>query len=175
MSSFQREPAQHMARYFTLILLLFTLPLIGCEKNHGFGEGHEWVLPRPAAELRLTVLNANQQPLSNAILWLLYGGEKIQVPDRLLDYDPATGLETDAGGRAFIRYLGETGGGFEVPLGAPARPKFELLVEAPSGESRLLDLDAWLFRSHFHSGEVSVLHDGRPVKLIVIEQSISFE
>jgi hypothetical protein len=166
-----------MKLFARLMLVFFSVLAVSCQSLFGgddFGQGHDWIVPRPAAELHFTILDEQNTPLAGATGWLLFGGEKLDSADRLPTYDPVNGMQSDVSGQIIVQYLGESGGGYEVPSNASGPPKLTFQVESPDGKTMTIDLDVLLYRSVNYVGETSVEYEDTTIKLHIIEQTITF-
>jgi hypothetical protein len=157
-----------------LLFVISGLAFVGCQSS-GFDDGHEWIVPRPATEIQLSVLDATNEPLSGAVAWVLFGDQTINSAESFINYDPVKGYVSDAAGQIVIQYLGEPDGGYEVPLNAPAQPKLELRIEHPNGTELVFNLDTVLFGSGNRLGDTTLEHNGKSVAAKQIAYSIAFE
>jgi hypothetical protein len=163
-----------MLKIIPFILLL--LPTLACSLFQPRTEqGHAWIVPRPAAEIRLTILDAAAERVPGVAGILLFGGEPLQEAERFVDYNPEVGVISDSDGEIVIRYLGETGGGYEVPFDAPDLPHLELELTGPDGQRLVVDLDNYLYRLEFDIGEINYDHNGKMIAMKIVAASINLD
>ena len=160
----------------TKIAIIITLMiLLNCCQgwgSSGFDEGHEWIVPRPAAEIHLHIVDGDQEPIPDATVWIYLGNEKIGTTARFIAYDIDKGQPGDRSGNVTLTYLGEEGGGYEVPLNTKGPPKLKAHIEAPGYEERVIDLDELLFVATYRVGETDVEYEGETIQMVIIEHDI---
>ncbi len=167
--------------HFTLLtnsalLLLLTFAVAACATGRSdFEEGHEWIMPRPAAEIRLSVTDADGAPIPNAILWAYLGNERYVTDGSFVNYDPLTGRASDESGEIVAHYLGEEGGGYEVPMNAPSPPQHRLVVEAPGYTTASVNLDDLLFVQTHRTGKTSLTVGDATVEMVVVAYRVILE
>ncbi len=137
--------------------------------NDGFDEGHEWIMPRPAAEIHLLVVNSENEPVQGAMAWIYLGDQKVQTTERFLNYNGTQGVQGDDSGEVILYFLGDEGGGYEVPLNAPGPPEMKVKVEAQGYTSSLINLDDLLFLPEYRVGHSEMEYNGEKIEMAVIE------
>ncbi len=158
-----------------LIFFLLVIPLSSCKlfnSRDNFDGGHEWIVPRPAAEIYLLAINENDQPVDSFTLWVLLDDKKIQSEDRFLSYDVVNGFQNQSPGELVLTYLGEVGGGHEILMDAPGPPIMRALIESQGYESITISLDELLFVSKYRIGKSEKELNGEVFELNVVEYQI---
>lgn len=156
--------------------LLLVLLLAACQEKKGsFDEGHEWIFPRPAAEIHLAVVDAQGAPIPHPLLRLYVNGAPYASDGGFIGYDPAAGVVGDEAGEIVVHYLGEEGGGYEIPMNSPGPPRHRLHIEAPGYVPATLDLDALVFVSKYKTGETTLEIEGETVEMIVVADRVVLE
>jgi len=165
----------HLAR--TALLLLLCLALVACQTSPrgGFDEGHAWIMPRPAAEVHLSVVDTDGVPVPNPILWAYRGEEKYTSDGGFVGYDPLAGLVGDGSGDVVAQYVGEIGGGYEVPMNAPTPPQHRLVIEAPGYTPASINLDDLLFLQKHRTGKTAVVVGGATIEMVVVAYRVALE
>lgn len=157
-------------------LLVAGLLLVACgQEKDSFDEGHEWIFPRPAAEIHLSVVDADGTPVSNPILWAYLGDDKYTDDGGFMGYDPQTGFTGDASDEIIVHYLGESGGGYEVPMNAPSPPQHRLVVEAPGYTPASISLDELLFLQKYRTDKTSVIVGDATIEMVVVAYRVALE
>lgn len=161
----------------TVLLFFLCLVLAACPSSPrgGFEEGHEWIMPRPAAEIHLSVVDSSGAPVPSPILWVYWGEEKYKDDGGFVGYNVQSGLSGDDSGEITVAYLGEIGGGYEVPMNAPSPPQHRLVVEAPGYKPTSINLDDLLFLQEFRTGKTSVVVEERTIEMIVVSYRVTLE
>ncbi len=158
-----------------VVAVMLVLSVAGCKFDPGSDEGRVWIMPRPAAEIRLTVVNTAGQPVADAQIWLYRGDEKLTAADRFVAYNEETGWRTDGSGVAVIQYSGETGGGYEIPYDASLPANLSARIEAAGYLMADVDLDALLFGSEYRNGTTTLSYQGETLEVPVVEKTIFLE
>lgn len=159
---------------FSVLLLVLLLTACGGKKD-SFDEGHEWIFPRRAAEIHLAVVDAEGAPIPHPLLRLYVNGDPYESDGGFIGYDPAAGVLGDAAGEIVVHYLGEEGGGYEIPMNSPGPPRHRLRIEAPGYVPATLDLDALVFVSKYRTGETTLELAGESVEMIVVADRVVLE
>ena len=161
--------------YKIILLPIWLILLSSCGRagvDKGFDEGHEWIVPRPAAEIRIKIRNDENQPITNAKIWIYLGNERTQVPEGLIDYVEEVGRQSNDAGEVMLQYLGEKGGGYEQPMDSAGPPQMYGKIEADGYESQVISIDELLFRTQYRTGKIEVEYDGEKIELVVIEHEV---
>lgn len=162
------------------ILLVFVLMALlgaGCfgpPPADDFSAGHEWIVPRPAAQIHLSVVDSQGQPVNFPLLWATVDDEKYTTDGGFVGYDPRTGYRGDAAGRFVIAYLGEKGGGYEAPMGS-RQPRHRLLVEGEGFRPASVDLDSLLFVQSHRRGTTTGSFGGQEIVMISVSYTVTLE
>ena len=168
---FRRQKIRFLVR-FLLTFCVIAQTILACGLFQPTSEqGHDWIVPRPAAEIRLTILDSTGQRVPDTIGILHFGGEPVQDVARFVDYNPDTDYISDSGGKIVIRYLGETGGGYEVHSNA-VLPELELELTSPYGQQQTVDIGTYLYRLDADIGETTYDHDGEIINMKIVADSI---
>jgi len=163
-------------RLFKIILLPLLLILLSSCGSLGLGKGgHEWIFPRPAAEIHLKIRNDENQPITNAKIWIYLGNDRTQVPEGLINYAEAAGKQSDDAGEIILQYLGEKGGGYEIPMNSEGPPRMYGEIEADGYESQVINIDELLFGTQYQTGKTDVEYGGKKIELVVTEREVIME
>lgn len=168
----QRRVSHRALLLFCLFLTAACTPL---GQGRGFDQGHEWIVPRPAAQIHLRVTDIAGTPIPYPVLWLYRGNEKYTSDGGFVGYDPLSGVTGNKNGGIIASYLGEGGGGYEVPMNAPSPPAHRLVIEAPGYAPASVDLDTLLFTQTNRTGKTDFSADGRTIQMIVVFQQVRLE
>ena len=163
-------------RVITTLLLLFLST--HCRQGgatSGFDAGHEWIMPRPAAEIHLVVVDAKKKPVEEVTAWIYFGDQKVKNADRFIDYDLQDGIRGSSSGEVILHYLGEGGGGYEVPLDAATPPKLGVWIEASGYKHNIVNLDDILFTSKYRTGKREIEYKGKTIEMVVVEYVVTLE
>jgi hypothetical protein len=167
-----------MRLYVLPVVALVVLLVTGCAFQQGgddFDQGHEWIVPRPAAEIHLSVVDAKGALVPQPILWAYQGEEKYATDGGFVGYDPLTGLAGDEDGEIVVQYLGEGGGGYEVPMNAPGPPAHRLVIDASGYTPASVDLDTLVFVQKYRTGKTSLTIGDETVEMIVLADSVTLQ
>ena len=160
-----------------LVQLLLML-LAGCDclgAGNDFDEGHEWIMPRPAAEIHIEILNTENEPVTNAKVWVYLEDERTEIPEGFINYDGKTGWESDGSGKVILQYLGEKGGAYEVPMNSEGPPQMKADIEAQGYSSRVISMDELLYRRKYRIGTKELEYGSEKIELVVIEHRVILE
>ncbi|MFK7803522.1 MAG: hypothetical protein AB8G95_17940 [Anaerolineae bacterium] len=169
-----------MKRFVPFALIALYILTVGCSSNTnggvfndgGFEDGHEWIMPNPPAEFNLSVQDSNSQPIADATFYIYLDDAKLEQIQDFIDYDAEIGYLTDESGVAKIIYLGDQGGGYEVPLGSSGPAELFLVAEAAGYEPQRLSVIDYLFRSDHQTGREEREIAGQTLELRVVEDTI---
>ena len=165
-------------RYVLVTILILALLSSSCQRQEArtrLDEGHKWIMPRPAAEIHLVIIDVSNRPVKDATVWIYLGGQKIQTSDRLIGYDVQSGMRGDGSGEVILRYLGAEGGGYEVSMNASGPPKMKAQIEAQGYRSKEIDLDDVLFATTYRIGDTEMAYQGKNIKMAVVKYTVVLE
>jgi len=161
-----------------ILVQLLMMLLVSCDSlgaDNGFDEGHEWIMPRPAAEIHIRIFNIENEPVTNAKVWVYLEDERTEIPEGFIDYDGETGWESDGSGEVILQYLGEKGGAYEVPMNSEGPPQMKADIEAQGYLSRVINLDELLFLTRYRIGKTELEYESEKIELVVIEHEVILE
>ncbi len=153
------------------ILILLVLSN-GCQRwgdNSGFDDGHEWIMPRPASEIHLLIVDEENQPIGDATIWIYLGDQTIQTVDRFVNYDPENGNQSDSSGEVILYFLGDEGGGYEILMDSPGPPSIKVQIEASGYKNSIINIDNIVFVSKYRTGQTEKEFDGELVEMNIVE------
>lgn len=166
---------------FQFVFLAFLTLTVGCsitnnsdgnDDGDGFDGGHEWIIPNPPAEFNLSIVDNNGQPISDAVVTIYLDDIKLEQNQDFINYDGAVGYSAGEIGVVTIVYLGDQGGGYEVPLDSSGPAELFLVTEAAGYEPQKSSVVNYLFSNKHITGTKAFDFDDRSFELSIIEDTI---